>query len=251
MPEGMRRGRQRGVYRWDGVRGLGIEMVYVAPGDFMRGDDEALHAQPPHHVRVTEAFYLMRYPVQVGEFRRYAQAPETRVSSERWQAPGFAQTDTHPVTCINWHDAFTCAGWMGLRLPTETEWELAARGADGRAYPWGDNRPSDRFLWWSETTSRDGTCPVGQHPLGAAPCGAQDMAGNVWEWTADWYTNYPMSRKFLVDPTGPVYGSSRVLRGGSWNIGLVGDVHAASRYPVPPDIGLGGRGARFARGASE
>ena len=101
-----------------------------------------------------------------------------------------AARDNHPINCVTWAQANAFCGWMGARLPTEEEWEYAARGTDGRRYPWGDDAPAKQLCWDGATSDlgmmkRRGTCPVGAHPTGASPFGLLDMAGNVWEWSSD------------------------------------------------------------------
>jgi hypothetical protein len=165
---------------------------------------------------------------------QYAQCVEagacTAPTACDWGVPSYGDgdKDDHPVVCTSWYDAGAYCGWAGLRLPTEAEWEKAARGSDLRAYPWGDAFDGTRLNYCDQNCEYDHgddevddgyarTAPAGSYPAGASPYGLLDMAGNVWEWVADWYAGETYGSAPADNPTGPESGNARVLRGGSWD----------------------------------
>jgi hypothetical protein len=161
-----------------------------------------------------ESFEIARFPVMVAEYRQFVEDAGHRVPNE-WE--GQKQHPNWPVTRVSWHDAVAYCQWAGLRLPTEREWERAAQAAEGREYPWGNERPDPNRANYDESKVGDPT-PVGLYPLGATPEGIRDLAGNVWEWCADWYDE---KKEY------------KVLRGGSWNVDSV-VLRAAYRYGLHP-----------------
>lgn len=153
-------------------------------------------------------FYIDRTEVTNAQYARFLQASKLPPPPQ-WKTGTFPDGEgNYPVTNVNWWEARAFAIWAGKRLPTEYEWEKAARGTDGRQYPWGNGWEGYRVAF-----NRDYPEAVGNHPQGAAPCGALDMAGNVFEWTDSWYQAYPESTR-----TYPEYGRQyKVVRGGGYD----------------------------------
>jgi len=210
--------------------------------------------ESPQHVIYLDAFWIDQTEVTVAMFRSFVEATgyETTAEREGWGAPwndgpkeeewphvpgadwqhprgpdSNAEND-HPVVQVSWEDATAYCEWAGGQLPTEAQWEKAARGIDGRLWPWGNTFEGNRGSFCDaqcpverqkQHTYDDGyafTAPVGSFPLGASPYGALDMAGNVWEWVADWYKDSYYSDSPGENPTGLPFGTERTQRGGAW-----------------------------------
>jgi sulfatase modifying factor 1 len=213
------------------AQALDGNMVYVPAGAFIMGSDTGDVDQGPQRSVYLDAFEIDRYEVTNAQYRRFLQATGGE-APERWPerfehlVPG-RDPDWHgtlyppgealyPVAGVNWQDAADYCAWVGKRLPTEAEWEKAARGSDGRLYPWGDAWDARRAN--TREAAVGYTQPVGTIPAGASPYGALDMAGNVWEWVADWYDKAYYGDAPERNPQGPPPGTGeRILRGGAWD----------------------------------
>ena len=174
------------------------EMVLISEGESRRGSEVGSEN------RFLKAFWIDKFEVTNAQYARFVEEAGHRKPGY-WEDPAFNQP-AQPVVGVSWEDAMAYARWAGKRLPSEAEWERAARGADGRTYPWGEDWMADRCNSTGGQDGFEGLAPVGSFPLGASPYGVMDMAGNVWEWVAD-------------EPSPDASSGSRLLRigkGGSW-----------------------------------
>ena len=220
-------------------------MVYIPAGMFLMGSDSTGADEGPMQTIHCDAFYIDRNEVTNEDYKRFLDAtghPPPRHWEREEYSPGEAR---YPVVGVSWYDAQTYARWNGKRLPTEAEWEKAARGDDGRLYPWGDEFIVNWLNVGGDTDGYEQTAPVGSFQEGASPYGALDMAGNAWEWTSDWFQPYKGNTK--ADPT---YGEQyRVIRGGSW-INYDGNTRTCNRgkyYPSDTSLLLGFRCGKDAK----
>jgi len=227
-----------------------VPMVFVSAGSFSMGSEESSSKAAPIHTVTLDEFYIDQYEVTNALYAQcvteFVCAPPANTRSHtRDQYYGNIEFADYPVINVTWEDAAAYCEWRGARLPTEAEWEKAARGEDGLRYPWGDEFDGSILNFCdtscpSENANQDfadgypDTSPSGSFPEGRSPYNAYDMAGNVWEWVIDWYAEdyYEISPE--LNPTGPASGEERVLRGGSW---FFSDVFAqtAFRYKQDPD----------------
>jgi formylglycine-generating enzyme required for sulfatase activity len=212
----------------------GMRVHYVPAGTFTMGNDQGWAGQKPAHEVSLPAFWVDETEVTN---RMYAlcvkagacAAPQNLSSYTRdgyYSDAGYAD---YPVLYVSWDDAQAYCTWAGRALPSEAQWEKAARGTDGRLYPWGDEPPRKDLLNNFDVSFLEDTVQVGSYPQGASPYGALDMAGNAWEWTADWFDVYPGGDPGASENFGQTY---RVLRGGSF----VDAADATSRYHNFPDL---------------
>ena len=217
------------------------------------GDADTLsyQAQPPHMVQLS-AYCMDLTEVTVAAYRLCTAPGCTTPSTGSSCNWGVTGRDNHPINCVDWNQSRAYCQSRGGDLPTEAQWEYAARGSDvvNHIYPWGNAAPASQ-LCWSGGTIRTSTCPVQSYPAGNSPFGLFDMAGNVNEWTRDFYASYTSAA--AIDPTGPTSGQNRVYRGGAWffTSGTLGtiDVRAAYRFDGTPTLRDGRVGFRCARGA--
>ena len=249
----------------------GMEFIRIKGGCFEMGDTfgggEA-DEKPVHSVCVDD-FYLGKYEVTVGQFRKFVQDTDYKTEAEKgdgsfvwkgskwekergasWRSPGFSQDDNHPVVCISWNDAQAFKEWLSrssgksYRLPTEAEWEYAARSGGKREKYAGTSNDAElgEYAWYF-ANSGSTTHPAGQkRPSGL---GLYDMTGNVWEWCRDWYGEEYYAESPKDNPRGPSSGTYRVLRGGSW-LFYPRLVRAANRDRIYPDSRFFNLGFRLA-----
>jgi formylglycine-generating enzyme required for sulfatase activity len=187
-------------------------MVLVPSGEFVQGSEEFDLEAPSHRIHLP-AFWIDRYPVTNEQYLGFVRATGHPPPPD-WPdgRPPEGRLD-HPVERVSWHDAVAFASWAGKRLPTEAEWEKAARGKDARRWPWGNAFDESRCIVWDHAMALDvTTVPVTAHPEGASPYGVEQMAGNVEEWVADELLPYPGSSHRSPSAGGGL----RVVRGGSW-----------------------------------
>jgi len=233
----------------------GVELAFmpIPAGEFLMGSDPKVDKiafglgydfEQPQHKVTLDGYWMGKTPVTVAQFRQFISATAHKTQAERkghgghwygsdwsfvtganWAHPTGPQSQaegTHPVVHVSWEDAVAFCTWASqvtgreVRLPTEAEWEKAARGTDGRIYPWGNGVPNEsRCNFLGNYDYEEGTTPVGKYsPQGDSPYGCVDMAGNVWEWCADWYDGGYYKTAPARNPRGPQKGEERVLRGG-------------------------------------
>jgi formylglycine-generating enzyme required for sulfatase activity len=196
----------------------GVTLVFIPAGEFLMGSSEsdpnADEDEKPQHKVYLDGFWMDRTEITNEGYRQCAEAGKCTepAHSRRY---GLTEYANHPILGVSWHQAVEYCTWAGRRLPSEAEWEKAARGTDGRLYPWGNDPPDSSRLNFNHFV--DDTTEVGSYPAGASPYGVLDMAGNVWEWVADGYTEDYYENSPDKNPSGGDSANRRVLRGGSWN----------------------------------
>ncbi len=213
----------------------GMEFRFVQSGGFLMGSEKQSSEKPRHWVDIPYDFWMARFTVTNSQYYAFVKTNKEHPSFSKWD---------QPVSNIDWKSATEYCRWLNdhlkselphnlmLRLPTEAEWEKAARGADGREYPWGNEFDKDKCN--SSEGGKGGTTPVGTYsPQGDSPYGCADMAGNVWEWTCSLYKHYPFNIKNKIEE---VKNSDWIsVRGGVWHYGQL-NARISDRHfdcPVP------------------
>jgi formylglycine-generating enzyme required for sulfatase activity len=257
-------------------------MIHIPGGSFFMGSDDGLQLEKPAHQVTLAPYCIDRFEVTVEDYKACSDAgrckragtanawasitdKERKAFDPLCNARDPAMLAKHPINCVDWEMAEKFCREQGKRLPSEAEWEFAARGPDGRRYPWGDGDPAASHLnacgrecvaWGVKNGIEEkamydvddgfaNTAPVGSFPKGASRYGVEDVVGNVWEWVADWYGEY--GNEELKDPTGPASGQERVIRGGAWNGSYPSWVRPTFRYKDTPSKRSYGIGFRCAR----
>ena len=240
------------------------EEILIPAGSFQMGYDSTNLAETyccpdaqPLHTVTLGVYSIDKYEVTNARYKACVDAGQCTAPADSNSAShltyyGDAAFNDYPVIWVNWHQATAFCTWAGKRLPTEAEWEKAARGSsDTRMYPWGNTMPDCTKVNHWDTMGHGHMCvgdtsQVGSYPAGASPYGAMDMAGNVWEWVNDWYGGDYYSVSPGDNPQGPATGEYRVRRGGSWDF-TEGDVNFAGRGRNLPDYWSAGGGFRCVR----
>ncbi len=221
----------------------GAEMVLIPAGEFLMGSPEGQgeDAERPQHKVYLDAYYIYKYEVTNEQFAQFVR--ETGYDAEGdWKKYAGVGKEKHPVVRVKYKDAMAYCRWTGGSLPTEAQWEKAARGNDGRIYPWGNIWDGSKCNWngganvagMVDIYKKRGTMPVDSFLSNASPYGIHDMVGNVWEWCFDWFDENYYKISPLRNPEGAMSGKFRVLRGGSWNNGYTDDFRCANRGWAAP-----------------
>jgi len=223
--------------------------VLVPAGSYSRGcnaaTDTCTSDELPVATITLSAFFIDETEVNQESYQQCVAAGSCIAPSTTTYKP--TTTGGHPVAGVTWQQAVDYCTWKGMRLPTEAEWEKAARGTDGRTYPWGNTALTCQLAFYGACPGgTTGAVDVGTHPTGASIYGVQDMAGNVSEWVSDWYSSGYYQIAPATDPQGPASGTNKVIRGGSWNA-AESFLRSADRYAVPPTLVDSRQGFRCAK----
>jgi formylglycine-generating enzyme required for sulfatase activity len=224
----------------------GMVMVYVPEGEFLMGSEDGTTHESPEHSVYLDAYWIDQTEVTNEMYAKCVADNGACTSPNGTDHFGNTSYANHPVVYVNWDQAKTYCEWAGRRLPSEAEWEKAARGTEGRTYPWGEGISCDEAN--NRECVRD-TSAVGSYESGKSPYGVYDMAGNVWEWVNDWYGETYYQSSPSSNPMGPNSGQVRVLRGGAWGNSFVSS-RSAVRLREDPSHSNFDLGFRCARGTS-
>lgn len=225
----------------------GAPLILIPAGAFLMGSNDGLPNERPEHTVTLRSYYIDQYEITAGRYQKFIESAKRNIPPT-WDDEVAQAMGDLPAVGMSWADAAAYCKWAGRRLPTEAEWEKAARGTDGRRYPWGHMQPFvdianyNRGIWVSEAVT---LVPVNsglegmsvRHGLkggGKSPYGLFHMAGNAAEWVADWYDREYYQKTPDANPTGPASGDKRVIRGGSW-ADLPTALRVTSRYSAEPD----------------
>lgn len=211
----------------------GVPMVLIQAGEFTMGDDKWDADEKPVHRVYLDAYYMDKYEVTTARYGGFMQATG-RDQPTKWKDVNLSTDGERPVVGVTWHDADAYCRHYGKRLPTEAEWEKAARGTDGRLFPWGKEEPTRLHAnFGAAWVGYETLAVVGSLEAGKSPYGIHDLAGNAWEWVADWYEMEYYKKSPDRNPTGPPRGGSKVLRGGSW-YNMLYDLRSTNRNYYSP-----------------
>ncbi len=198
----------------------GMEMIQIPEGEFIMGGNRGEEDERPAHRVYLDSFWIDKYEVSNGQYALCVSSgncdkPKRIRSYTQERYYGNAEYDNYPVIYLTWYNAEDYCEWVGARLPTEAEWEKAAKGVEDQTYPWGEQSPTPELANYGNKLKD--TLPVDSFPNAVSPYGVFNMAGNVWEWVADWYAPYPRTSEVQYNPFTQDYAESKVFRGGSWN----------------------------------
>jgi len=222
------------------------DMVLVPAGEFLMGSNDDTEDESPQRRVYLDTFWIDRHEVTNAEFKAFCDSTRRLLpNNPMWDPNYLLDNPDKPVVNLTWRQADAYCRWRGKALPTEAQWEKAARGATGFLYPWGNTFEEGRAnLYGKDDYPR--TAPVGSFPSGASPYGALDMAGNVWEWCNDWYQQFYYREAPTRNPPGPSEKSAwRVVRGGGFS-SPTPDALAANRSKNKPDLPVHHIGCRCA-----